>query len=293
MPSPSPSPRSAIDGPASAAGRRAPRGRARARVAAPLGALAVAALAAATGQGALLWLEVPVAVLAAATGGSARLRGLSRGAPAAVCVALPLAEGSPPPLLGLAILGLSVAAAVRGVGRLEAERSTLRSQARVDALTGVGNVRLLHERLGYEVARHSRHGRRLALVTLDLDGFKAVNDRFGHPAGDELLRDVARELVRAVRAEDTVVRQGGDEFCVVAPEAGPAQAQRLAERLAVAVARAGAGLERLSASVGYAVFPDDARGADTLIARADEAQGLAKRERARAAASAPRRRQAA
>ncbi|MDP8943181.1 MAG: GGDEF domain-containing protein, partial [Actinomycetota bacterium] len=200
--------------------------------------------------------------------------------------------GSPDPGLGLAVLALSVAAAIGGRRRLEAERAALRSLARVDALTGAGNVRLLHERLGYEIARHSRHGRRLALLALDLDGFKAVNDRFGHPAGDELLRDVARELVRAVRSEDTVVRQGGDEFCVVAPEAGPAQAERLAERLEAAVARAGAGLERLSASVGYAVFPDEGEDAAALIARADAEQARLKRERTRAEASPPGRRAA-
>ena len=73
------------------------------------------------------------------------------------------------------------------------------------------------ERLPIELARAARSGRPAALVLLDLDGFKGVNDRFGHPAGDELLREVARRLQRTVREGDTVIRQGGDEFCVLAP----------------------------------------------------------------------------
>ncbi len=145
-----------------------------------------------------------------------------------------------------------------------------------DALTGVGNARRLAERLDYELARHRRHERRLALCVLDLDGFKAVNDRFGHPAGDEVLRDVARALARATREQDTVVRQGGDEFCVVAPETGHAQAAVLAARLERAVADAVGG-HAVGSSVGWAVFPDDAADAAALVERADAAQGRAKR----------------
>ena len=67
-------------------------------------------------------------------------------------------------------------------------------------------------------SRHRRHGRPLSLIVIDLDGFKEVNDTLGHPVGDQLLRQVADSLAETVRDQDTVVRQGGDEFCVLAPE---------------------------------------------------------------------------
>ena len=112
---------------------------------------------------------------------------------------------------------------------------------------------------------------------LDLDGFKTVNDRFGHAAGDEVLREVARQLQRTVRDQDTVVRQGGDEFCVLAPETGWREAERLAERLGYAVARAVGGLEGITASIGFAVFPDEGATAETLLSRADANETAAKR----------------
>ena len=102
--------------------------------------------------------------------------------------------------------------------RVDQRQLGLKLLSQQDALTGLGNRRLLHERLDYEITRHRRHSRRFTLLALDLDGFKQVNDRFGHPAGDEILREVARALERAVRDQDTVVRVGGDEFCVLAPE---------------------------------------------------------------------------
>ncbi|MDQ5808297.1 MAG: GGDEF domain-containing protein, partial [Actinomycetota bacterium] len=75
--------------------------------------------------------------------------------------------------------------------RVEARQEGLRLMSERDALTGLGNRRLLNERLNYEIARHRRHSRRFSVLALDLDGFKQVNDRFGHPAGDEILREVA------------------------------------------------------------------------------------------------------
>ncbi len=175
----------------------------------------------------------------------------------------------------LALPAALVAAAVRG--RVEARHSGLMHLAHVDPLTGLGNARMLRTRLSYEISRHRRHRRRLAVFVLDLDGFKSVNDRFGHIAGDEVLREVARQLERAVRDQDTVVRQGGDEFCVLAPETGWREAERLAERLGYAVARAVGGLQGVSASIGLAVFPDEGATAETLIAKADANQTEAKR----------------
>jgi len=161
--------------------------------------------------------------------------------------------------------------------KLGVREASLRMLAQIDPLTGVGNARLLRERLAYEVVRHQRHRRRFALFALDLDGFKAVNDRYGHPAGDEVLREVARALVKATRDQDTVVRQGGDEFTVLAPETGWQQADVVAARIEQAVRRAVGGLEGMSASVGYAVFPDEGAEPEALVVRADAAQAEAKR----------------
>ena len=163
--------------------------------------------------------------------------------------------------------------------RIDQRQLGLKLLSQQDALTGLGNRRLLHERLNYEITRHRRHSRRFSLLALDLDGFKQVNDRFGHPAGDEILREVARSLERAVRDQDTVVRLGGDEFCVLAPETTWEDAERLAERLAAAVEGAVGGLDMLGVSVGYAVFPDEGWTPEHLLARADAAEIDVKRRK--------------
>lgn len=157
--------------------------------------------------------------------------------------------------------------------RAYAER--LRGLASTDALTEIGNRRLLDERLDYEVRRHRRTGRHLGLFIVDLDEFKEINDRVGHVAGDELLRDVAVALVRAVRASDTVTRYGGDEFAVVAPELDGG-AGRLAEAILDALAGVQAAGRPLSASIGWAQFPDDALDARGLLAAADARERQAK-----------------
>ena len=167
--------------------------------------------------------------------------------------------------------------AVTGRRRIDQRETGLLHLAHLDPLTGLGNGRLLRSRLDYEIARHHRHRRQMALLVLDLDGFKGVNDRFGHPAGDELLREVARRLQRTVREGDTVIRQGGDEFCVLAPETGFRDAERLAGRVADAVRAAAGGLQGVSASIGYAVFPDEGATPEILLARADAAELEAKR----------------
>jgi diguanylate cyclase (GGDEF)-like protein len=121
------------------------------------------------------------------------------------------------------------------------------------------------------------------VLALDLNGFKAVNDRFGHDAGDEVLRDVAEAMVDAVRAQDTVVRLGGDEFCVLAPLTDRERADGLALRILEALATVTAGPRGMSASIGAAVFPTDGMRPTALLAAADDAAVAAKR-RTRAAA---------
>ena len=125
--------------------------------------------------------------------------------------------------------------------RLRASHQALWALARRDELTGVGNYRSLHERLAEEIARHRRHSREFALVLLDLDGFKAINERFGHLEGDRLLAEIGVALSDEVRGEDSVFRQGGDEFAVIVPEANAEEAEEVAARLRGASARRGFG----------------------------------------------------
>ncbi len=144
-----------------------------------------------------------------------------------------------------------------------------------DELTGVANRLILADRLSHHLARKARRrGRELAVAMIDLDGFKRINDRLGHAAGDEVLRLTAGRLTAALRGEDTVARIGGDEFVVVAEgDVDPIDPAVLERRLSEAVARPiEIGGENLtpSASVGVVMAADDDDAA-SLIARADAA----------------------
>jgi diguanylate cyclase (GGDEF)-like protein len=202
---------------------------------------------------------------------------------AALAFALPLTyPGNGPDTFTRTLVGVPVLFVLAGIvaylrEELEARQRELESQASQDPLTGLGNRRLLAERLAYELPRHLRAGRELAVLTLDLDRFKAVNDILGHPAGDRLLRDVAVALTGAVREGDTLVRQGGDEFCVVAPETGAEASQVLAGRVQRALATLRVLDAPVSAGVGWAVFPADGTTADAMLEAADARQREAKR----------------
>jgi diguanylate cyclase (GGDEF)-like protein len=176
-----------------------------------------------------------------------------------------------------------------GQVRLERERDALRRDALSDPVTGVANRRSLLVRADYEIARHRRAGRSFALVMLDLDGFKLLNDRFGHAAGDDLLRDVAGALRRAMRAQDTVARFGGDEFCVLAPETDQRGTERLGDKVTQAVRDVSVGMETVAGSVGVAVFPQDGSSALELLQVADERLLAAKRRRPQGTGRAQRR----
>jgi diguanylate cyclase (GGDEF)-like protein len=157
----------------------------------------------------------------------------------------------------------------RLTANLEASREAYRRLSGEDGLTGVGNYRSLIERLRHETARHRRHGREFALVTLDLDNFKAVNETHGHLTGDLVLAVVGSTIELRVRAGDVVFRQGGDEFAVLAPETNRDQAEQLAARITDALARISSGSVQLSACVGMAVFPDDGLEPGELLDNAD------------------------
>ncbi len=154
--------------------------------------------------------------------------------------------------------------------RLEASELRYRNLAERDPLTGVGNYRLLADRLPRELNRHRRNGDSLALIVIDLDNFKEVNDRFGHQRGDEILRCVADCLTAAIRSADIVVRQGGDEFCVLAPSTAREEAQLLSLRVEDALGGIQLGGGFLGATTGWAVFPEDAQTMAHLMAKADD-----------------------
>jgi diguanylate cyclase (GGDEF)-like protein len=244
-------------------------------------AIATAGVVALAGGGPAFWLCMPVALLAAARSerrGRALLGGVLIVAAAAAAEVLRHQHlTSRDVVLALLVPLSSVGILVAVRGRLEREAKRLRHSALSDPLTGIANRRSLLTRIDYEIARHARGRRGFALVMLDLDGFKALNDRFGHLAGDDLLCDVAAALERTIRGQDTVARIGGDEFCVLAPETDRAGVERLESRVARAVESATAGVDTLRASLGTSLFPADGRSPEALLDAADHRLLAAKR----------------
>jgi diguanylate cyclase len=149
-----------------------------------------------------------------------------------------------------------------------------------DVLTDLPNRRLLSDRLGRAIALARRHGTRLAVLFLDLDRFKHINDSLGHSIGDQVIRVAAGRLAAAVRGSDTVSRQGGDEFVVVCAELERAEDAAISAAkiiAAVAVPMHVAGHEiHLTCSVGVSIYPEDGRSGQALVARADTAMYHAK-----------------
>jgi len=157
---------------------------------------------------------------------------------------------------------------------------TVWRQANFDALTGLANRKLLEDRLAQILAQARRRHSHVALLFVDLDKFKPVNDQYGHAAGDELLRQVARRMENSLREEDTIARLGGDEFVVVLPSLHqPTMADKTAEKLVTVLSepfKIGEHYVEISCSVGIAMFPEDAGDTDELLARADAAMYQAK-----------------
>jgi len=177
--------------------------------------------------------------------------------------ALIVAVLAAPTLLLLTVIAAHMSAV------LEARSEALRALAGEDELTGVGNYRSFHQRLEAEIAQHSRSGREFALILLDLDSFKVVNDRFGHLAGDQVLAEVGKSLREGVRGGDSVFRQGGDEFSVIAPESGLAEAEEVAARLLIRLRECGVRDLPVTATAGIAVYPVDGETVDDLLGSAD------------------------
>ena len=154
----------------------------------------------------------------------------------------------------------------------------LESQAHTDALTGLGNLRLLQRSIGHMLELQKRYGHPFGLLLMDIDGLKRINDAHGHQAGDRLLMQVAMSLRRSIRTVDVAARLGGDEFCVLAPAQEAEAAVKLAERLSRAVEEEVATPDdpAVSLSIGVVSCPAHGNDAELLIDGADRAMYRAK-----------------
>jgi diguanylate cyclase (GGDEF)-like protein len=185
---------------------------------------------------------------------------------------------------GIVVALLSAAAYLLIAWELRERRqlaARVEAQANQDALTHLPNRRFFVQWLGFNLAQAKRDGADLALMFIDLDGFKSVNDRYGHDAGDALLVQIARRFRATLRESDLLARVGGDEFALIAPNAKDGREMgQLAQRLLNALSDTGAPKlagEPVGASIGIAFYPDDAEDLQGLVAAADAAMYAAKR----------------
>ena len=152
--------------------------------------------------------------------------------------------------------------------------------AHSDFLTGLPNRPLFYDHLRQAIAHAKRHNQKLALLFIDLDGFKLINDQFGHDTGDGVLQEVANRLRRNIRGEDTVARTGGDEFIVILNGiAQPADAAVVADKIIQALSEQYTTCGNtctLGGSIGISIFPDDSDEMETLVSYADDAMYKAK-----------------
>ena len=166
--------------------------------------------------------------------------------------------------------------------KVQARQMVLEYQALHDALTGLPNRSLLLDRLQHTILAAKRKNQSLALLMLDLDRFKEVNDTLGHDTGDRLLMEVGARLLDTVRDTDTIARLGGDEFCILLPESNIAAAQHIAGRILQSLEQS-IEIEThqllVGVSIGIAVYPEHGDTPQTLLQRADVAMYVAKRNK--------------
>jgi diguanylate cyclase len=218
----------------------------------------------------------------------------SKFGPGAFCIGgVPLDNGLVPIVIGLfslAILAIALITALYDshlqaksltyLDSLQKANAQLQHQALHDALTGLPNRLLLQDRLTQAIASATRDGTKIGVIGLDLDRFKNINDSLGHSAGDELLKEVAKRLLRTVRGQDTIARMGGDEFALVLPGIDDkAELEPIAQAILAEIGKTyriqNAQLHT-SPSIGISVFPDNGREAHMLLAHSDEAMYFAK-----------------
>jgi len=172
---------------------------------------------------------------------------------------------------------LVVAVGVAGLAQVRRTQAQLELLATHDPLTGVLNPRTFSQRLSLELDRNRRYHRPLALLYIDLDDFKTVNDRHGHDTGDAVLRLVADATRSAVRQSDIIGRLGGDEFAVLMPETDGAVASAAAARLATSIRTTFRGTPSVTASIGIVATTGAPSTTEELLRQADRAMYEAKR----------------
>jgi len=179
------------------------------------------------------------------------------------------------PWMLLNSIGLYKHSIVKLMEESERQRAEIEHMASHDPLTGLSQQHIVYERLQLAISRAQRAGRKVGVLFIDLDEFKQVNDRFGHAAGDHLLRGVGKVLASVVREGDTVGRVGGDEFMLILDDlAGPEAAEQIARRIVQELRRPVAYLDLLlqaGASIGIAMYPQHGRNAAALQQAADAA----------------------
>jgi diguanylate cyclase (GGDEF)-like protein/PAS domain S-box-containing protein len=163
----------------------------------------------------------------------------------------------------------------RDVSERRAIQQRIQHLAYHDSLTGLPNRSMLQDRVAQAISRAERSEKKLAVMFIDIDNFKNINDTLGHDVGDDLLREVARRLRMSVRGHDTIARQGGDEFIVLLEELdGQRGAGRVAQKILEALRQSfdvGGGKQHVSGSIGIALFPEDGRDSQSLMKNADTA----------------------
>ena len=183
--------------------------------------------------------------------------------------------------ISLGPAGEDTVAVVRDVTERRRMEAALEHRALHDPLTNLANRSLFFDRLHQAIHSARRQGAQLAVVMLDLDGFKSVNDAYGHAAGDEVLKIVATRLSEGLRAEDTAARIGGDEFAWILPHVAGRRAVNRMVHKRLDAAQESIVVERkrvdVGVSAGVALYPDDGRDADTLVRHADAAMYAVKR----------------
>ena len=205
--------------------------------------------------------RIPIIFLTGTVDGSSLTRGLDHGAWDYICKPVDPEE-----------LRARVRTAIRYGYYLRSESN----RAMIDGLTGLWNRRYFDQRLSSELASCQRHGRVLSCIMADIDRFKQVNDNYGHPAGDAVIRAVAEVIRTVCRSEDVACRHGGEEFAILCPDVSAAGAAVLAERLRSAVEAAPLTIPGLRVTCSFGVSESAARP-DELVSRADAALYRAKR----------------
>jgi diguanylate cyclase (GGDEF)-like protein len=216
---------------------------------------------------------IPVILLTALDDIDSKQRGLAAGADEFLI--------KPVNVLELQIRMSSMLRIKRLANELERANKELAALATTDALTKVANRRMLDQRLLEEFERSRRYLRPLAILVVDVDHFKSVNDTYGHQVGDRVLTEVARSIQDSIRKSDLVGRFGGEEFVIVAPETPAAPVHNLAERIRINIQKRTAaakdtGIPTVTASLGVATTELDVNTVAELLKRADDALYAAK-----------------